>query len=103
MEGVGTRLRDSVHTATREARLTDVEGSDDDLQSVDSFEGDSVLTRGTETEDVVIDSTVDLEAIEAAVSPCEGATTVSLRRELSDVHDATRHGRDTLDVLTREG
>ena len=103
VEGVGTRLRDSVHTATREARLTDVEGSDDDLQSVDSFEGDSILTRGTETEDVVIDSTVDLEAIEAAVSPCEGAITVSLRRELSDVHDATRYGRDTLDVLTREG
>ena len=44
MEGVGTRLRDSVHTATREARLTDVKGSDDDLQSVDSFEGDSILT-----------------------------------------------------------
>ena len=103
VEGVGTRLRDSVHTATCEARLTDVEGSDDDLQSVDSFEGDSILTRGAETEDVVIDSTVDLEAIEAAVSPSEGAITVSLRRELSDVHDATRYGRDTLDVLTREG
>ena len=31
VQAVGPRLGDGVHAATREARLTDVEGSDDDL------------------------------------------------------------------------
>ena len=103
MEGIGTRLGDSVHTTTREARLTDIEGSDDDLQSIDCFQRDCVLTRRAEAEDVVIHSTVDLEAIEAVISTCEGAITIGLRSQLSDVHDATRDGRDTLDILTGEG
>ena len=102
VEDVRPRLGDRVHPTTREARLTDVEGCDDDLKSIDGLQRNSILTRGTETEDVVVHSTIDLEAIEAAVGTSEGAITIGLRRELGDIVDATRYGGHTLNATARE-
>ena len=43
VEGIRPRLGDSVHTATREARLTNIKGSNDHLQGIDCLKGDRIL------------------------------------------------------------
>ena len=102
MEGICPRLRNRVHTTAREARLADIKGGDHHLKCIDCFERDSILPRGTETKDVVVHCSINLEAIETAVGSCERTATIGLGSELGDVIDTTRHGRHTLDITTRE-
>ena len=96
LEGVGTRLRDSVDATTDEVCLTNVEGRDDHLHLLDGFKRDGVTTAGellAQTEVVVEVSTIDSEVSRTSVTTGEGHAVTAIRRQTGNVGDSTTDGR----------
>ena len=105
LEGVRTRLCDSVHTTTDEVGLTDIVRRDDHLHFLNGIDRDWVATTRKvrrQTEVVVEVGTVDREVGGTSVSTGEAHAVTSIRRQTGEVGDATRNGRHSRKLCTRD-